>query len=58
MRGGELLQHVSRRKAWGQVLETMAERDMQAIGQEGDEDVRFNVLLMLVIDRPDRKIPL
>ena len=28
------------------------QRDVQAIGEEGDEDVRLDALLQLVIDRP------
>ena len=30
--------------------------DVQAIGQEGDEDVGFNARLDLVKDRPDRQV--
>jgi hypothetical protein len=30
--------------------------DVQAIGQEGDEDVRLNACLELVKDRPDREV--
>jgi hypothetical protein len=29
---------------------------MQAIGQEGDEDVRLDASLELVKDRPDREV--
>jgi hypothetical protein len=32
--------------------------DVQAIGQEGDEDVRLNACLKLVNDRPDRQVAL
>jgi hypothetical protein len=32
--------------------------DVQAVGQGGDEDVRFNPRFVLVVDRPDRKIAL
>jgi len=30
--------------------------DVQAIGQEGDENVRLNACLNLVKDRPDRQV--
>ena len=32
--------------------------DVQAIGQEGDEDVGLNTCLELVKDRPDRQVAL
>jgi hypothetical protein len=32
--------------------------DVQAIGQERDEDVRLNACLKLVRDRPDRQVAL
>src|SRR5712692_487157 len=32
--------------------------DLQAIGQEGNEDVRLNTCLELVKDRPDREVAL
>jgi hypothetical protein len=31
---------------------------VQAVGEEGDEDVRLDAALMLVIDRPDGEISL
>src|SRR5207244_2046305 len=34
------------------------QRDVQAIGQEGNEDVRFDAGLELVKDRPDREVAL
>ena len=34
----------------------LGERDVQAVGQEGNEDVCFNPRFFLVVDRPDRKI--
>ena len=36
----------------------MAERDVQAVGKEGDEDVRLDAVLALVVDRADRQIAL
>ena len=40
------------------MLESMAERDMQTIREEGDEDMRLDASFALMIDRPDRKIAL
>ena len=55
--GGELLEHAARGEAWGERFELLAERDVQAVGEERDEDVRFDAPLLLVEDRagsPDR----
>ncbi len=30
--------------------------DLQTVGHEGDKDMRFDALILLVIDRPDRQI--
>ena len=37
-------------------MQAPRESDVQAIGQEGDEDVRLDASLELVKDRPDREI--
>ena len=37
-------------------MQAPRESDVQAIGQEGDEDVRLDARLALVKDRPDREI--
>ena len=37
-------------------MQAPGERDVQAIGQEGNEDVRLDAGLELVKDRPDREI--
>jgi hypothetical protein len=37
-------------------MQAPGERDVQAIGQEGNEDVRLDASLELVKDRPDREI--
>ena len=36
----------------------LGERDVQAVGQKGDEDVRLNARFFLVVNRPDCKITL
>ena len=55
---GELLQDgpwgEPRRAGPGQVLQ----RDVQAVGDEGDEDVRLDSILALMEDRPDGQIVL
>src|SRR5580704_15665197 len=48
--GGQLVEHGAWRKAGSQWLEPRAQRDVQAIGQEGDEDMRLDALFELVID--------
>ena len=49
--GGELAEHGTRREAGGEWLEPRPQGGMQTIGDEGDEDVRFDALFKLVIDR-------
>src|SRR5258707_15426072 len=56
--GGELVEYGSRGEAGGQRLELSAQRDVKAIGQEGDEDVRFDAVLNLVVDRAELQIVL
>src|SRR6202045_2910919 len=41
-----------------QRMQAPRKSDVQAIGQEGDEDVRLNACLELVKDRPDRQVAL
>ena len=58
LHGGELVEHRPRREAARQRFEPCAQRDVEAIGQEGDEDVRLDALLRAdgrwgaVADRP------
>ncbi len=47
LHGGELVEHRARREAGRQRPEPGAQRDVQAIGQEGDEDVRLDALFQL-----------
>jgi hypothetical protein len=53
---GELVEHGPRGEAGRQRLELSAQRDVKAIGQEGDEDVRFDAVLKLVVDRVWRSL--
>ena len=54
--GGELLEHAARGQPRRQRIQAAFERDMQAIGEEGDEDMRLDPLLLLVEDRADGEI--
>src|SRR5207248_9969134 len=47
----------TRRQSQRQRTQAPRQRAVQAIGQEGDEDVRLDAGLELVKDRPDRKVP-
>src|SRR5260370_28684504 len=56
LHGGELFDDAARREAWRQGVEAAAERDVEAIGEEGDEDMRLDPRLVLVKDRPDGEV--
>ena len=56
LHGRKLLQHAARRQPRRQRMQAPRERDMQAIGQEGNEDVGLDAGLELVKDRPDGKV--
>ena len=51
LNAGELVEHGSGSEPAGQRLEPGAQRDMEAVGEEGDEDMGFDALFQLVIDR-------
>jgi len=50
--GGHLVEHGARCQAGRQWLEAGTQRDVQAVGQEGDEDVGFDAMLELMMDGP------
>ncbi len=56
LQGGELLDHAAWRQPRCQSAQPPRKSDVQAIGQEGDEDVGLDARLDLVKDRPDRKV--
>ena len=58
LHGLELGDHLARRGAAGQRPELGLERDLQAVGQEGHEDVGLDALFGLVEDRPDGQVVL
>jgi hypothetical protein len=51
LHSGELVEDGARREAGSERFEPGAQRDVEAIGQEGDEDVRLDAVLKLMIDR-------
>jgi len=58
LQGLELRDHLARRGAAGQRSELGLERDLQAVSQEGHEDVGLDALFGLVEDRPDGQVVL
>jgi len=58
LHGGELVKHGPGGETGGERLESCAQRDVQTVGQEGDEDVRLDALLELVVDRAQLQIVL
>ena len=56
LHGGELVEHRPRGEAGSERPELCAQRDVQAIGQEGDEDVRLDAVLELMVDRAQVQI--
>src|SRR6202158_5063282 len=56
--GGELVEHGPGGEAGGERLEPCAQRDVQTVSQEGDEDVRLDTVLELMVDRAQVQIVL
>ena len=56
LHGGELFDDATRRQAGGQRMQPPGERDVEAIGEEGDKDVRLDARLVLVKDRADGEV--
>jgi hypothetical protein len=56
LQGGELFEDATRRQPRRQRMQAPAQGDVQAISQEGKEDVTLDPRLELVEDRPDREI--
>src|SRR5271157_2091290 len=54
----KLVEHSSRREAGRQRLEPCTQRDVQAVGQEGDEYMRLDAVLELMMDRAQVQIVL
>ena len=58
LHGGELFERAAWGQSWRQGMEAPPERDVQTIGEEGDEDVGLDPRLILMEDRADREIAL
>jgi hypothetical protein len=56
--GCELVEHGAGREAAGKGPQPGAQRDVQAVGHEGDEDVRLDAVLKLMEDGPQLQIVL
>ena len=54
--GFEFLQYGARSQARSQFVESAAQSHMQAVSDKGDENVCFNPLLELMVDRADSQI--
>ena len=55
LHGREFLQHRPGGQAGRQGAQPMLQRHHQTIGDEGDEDMRLDAMVALVVDRPDRR---
>jgi hypothetical protein len=58
LNGRELLEHATRGEAGRQSMQAPPERDVEAIGQESNEDVGLDACFLLMEDRPDGEIAL
>jgi len=58
LNGGEFFEQATRGQTRRQSFQTMADGDVEAVGEEGDEDVGFDALRLLMVDRPDGEIAL
>ena len=48
LHGGELRQRAAGGEAWSEAVETACQGDLQAVGEEGDEDVGFDAPLVVM----------
>ena len=58
LHGRELLQRATRGEAGGECGEPTGERDLKTVGEEGDEDVSFDALVVVMEDGTDRQVAL
>src|ERR1700736_656719 len=52
----KFLQYSPRRQAWSQSVQAAVQSHVQAVSNEGDENVSFDAILKLMIDGADRQI--
>ena len=55
--GGKLLQRAARGQSQRERVEPARQRDLQRIGEEGDEDMGFDSAFIVMEDRADREAP-
>jgi len=53
---GEFLQHRAWRESRSQGAQPLLECRLQAVGNESNEDVRLDAVVLLVMDRTDRQV--
>ena len=58
LQGGEFLQGAARCEAWGEAVQPSRQRDLQAVSEEGDEDMRLDPLFAVMEDRANGQIAL
>ena len=56
LHGLELFEDRPGGEARRQGAQALLEGDVQAVGDEGDKDMRLDAVVELVIDRPDREV--
>ena len=58
LHGGELLEDRAGRESGRQIAQAPGEGDVQAVSQEGDEDMGLDAVFALMVDRPDgQRVP-
>jgi len=58
LHGSELLDHGTRGESWGQRSQAGTQRDVETVGQEGDENVSFDAVFELMINGTKTQIAL
>jgi len=56
--GGELLQYCARCESRCERSQRLLERDLQTVGDDGDEDMRFDAIIAVMVNGPYRQIAL
>ena len=56
LHGGELCQRAAGGEAGSEAVQASGQGDLQAVGEEGDEDVGFDAPFVVMEDRADREV--
>jgi hypothetical protein len=56
LHGCQLVEHGSRSEAASERFEPGTQRDVEAVGEERDEDVRLDALLEVMVDRTQAEV--